>query len=116
MSCDVLIYPSVSLGTVEEWGLAVNEAMSLGKPVVVTEVLGSAYELVKPEYNGYVVPEKDVDAIYNATRKLLDDPALRAKMGENGRRTINEDFTHEHSSRVFLALVKIALFDKNIER
>lgn len=113
LSGDVLVYPSVSLGAMEEWGLAVNEAMSLGKPVIVTNVLGSAYELVKPGFNGYVVPEKDVQAIYNAIKKLHDDPLLGTRMGENGRKTIDEDFTYENSSGIWLAVLRDTLLGKN---
>jgi glycosyltransferase involved in cell wall biosynthesis len=109
LSCDLFVYPSVFLGIAEEWGLAVNEAMSVGKPVIITDVLGSAYELVRPQHNGYVVPERNVDAIHNAMRELLGDPNLRTRMGENGRRTIEEDFTIEQASESFLALIKIAL-------
>jgi glycosyltransferase involved in cell wall biosynthesis len=109
LSCDLFVYPSVFLGIAEEWGLAVNEAMSVGKPVIITDVLGSAYELVRPQHNGYVVPERNVDAIHNAMRELLGDPNLRTRMGENGRRRIEEDFTIEQASESFLALIKIAL-------
>lgn len=110
--CDLLVYPSITMRTREEWGMTVNEAMSVGKPVVVTDVVGSAYELVKPGINGYVVPEKDIDALYSAIKKLIENHDLRVKMGQNAKKTIMESFTYKHLSDSILELVRFALLNQ----
>jgi glycosyltransferase involved in cell wall biosynthesis len=92
--CDIFVYPSVTLDIPEEWPLGVCEAMSLGKPVIVTKAVGSVNELIFHGINGYVVPEKDDGALYKATKWLLTDE-LRAKIGMNAKRTIEVDFAYE---------------------
>jgi glycosyltransferase involved in cell wall biosynthesis len=42
----------------EIWGIVVNEAMSAGKPVIVTTAVGCSSDLVKHGVNGYIIPEK----------------------------------------------------------
>jgi len=57
-------------GIGETWGLSVNEAMNFGLPVVVTDVPGCAYDLVKPGENGFVVPCGDIAALSEALNKV----------------------------------------------
>ena len=61
------------------------EAMACGVPVVTTDV-GSASEAVVDGVTGYVVPPLDGDAIAQAALHVLADPALRARLGDEGRR------------------------------
>jgi glycosyltransferase involved in cell wall biosynthesis len=94
-SADIFVMPSL-IGTyerlwVEGWGLAINEAMSMGKPVITTDAVGAAIDLVKNNINGYIVKQGDVDDLYLALKRIIDDPEKREAMGRNSRR-IFEDF------------------------
>lgn len=94
-SADIFVYPS-HIGTpdtlyAEGWGLAINEAMSMGKPVVTTNQVGAAGDLVKNSVNGYVVKQGDVDDLSLALKRIIDDPVARKTMGRNSRK-IFEDF------------------------
>jgi glycosyltransferase involved in cell wall biosynthesis len=51
---DIFVLPSVR----EPWGLAVNEAMCVGKPVIATDQVGSVPDLVSSK-NGWVYPAGD---------------------------------------------------------
>lgn len=84
-SADIFVLPSES----EPWGLIVNEAMCAGLPVVVTDQVGAADDLVAEGENGYVVPVGGVDALADALRKLASDAGLRRAMGEASRRKIS---------------------------
>jgi glycosyltransferase involved in cell wall biosynthesis len=95
--CDILVLPSITLKEPEEWGLVVNEAMSVGKPVVVSSSVGCAYELVKNAVNGYIVQEKNVDALFLAMEKLIINDELRLQMGNEAKKTIANQFTYLHS-------------------
>jgi glycosyltransferase involved in cell wall biosynthesis len=94
--CDILVLPSVTLKCHEEWGLVVNEAMSVAKPVIVSGSVGCAYELVKDSVNGYVVPEKNSDALFQAMEKLIINDELRLRMGSEAKKTIANRFTYLH--------------------
>jgi glycosyltransferase involved in cell wall biosynthesis len=84
--CDVFVLPSIH----EPWGLIVNEVMNVGRPVVVTDQVGCQPDLVHDGFNGFVYPALDVDALTECLRRLVDDPALRATMGENSLRIIQQ--------------------------
>jgi glycosyltransferase involved in cell wall biosynthesis len=86
-SGDFLVLPSVSTPSFREpWGLVVNEAMNCGLPVAVTDAVGAAAGgLVIDGETGFVVPERDVDALAQALGTLARDGAMRARMGEAAR-------------------------------
>lgn len=99
---NVFVLPTIFLnGHAEAWGLVLNEAMSVGKPVIATTAVASAYDLVKNGINGFMVTEKDVDALYEAIKKIISDPELEKKMGQESKRIIEEGFTYEHMVRGF---------------
>jgi glycosyltransferase involved in cell wall biosynthesis len=81
-SCD--IYAQTSLE--EGFGRAISEAMSVGKPIVMTNA-GGCTELID-ENSGIIVPLKDSKAIGAAISKLLNDDALRIQMGKNAKNRI----------------------------
>jgi glycosyltransferase involved in cell wall biosynthesis len=76
----------------EAFGLVLLEAMSCGKPVVATRVNGIP-EIVRHGETGLLVPPDDPDALAEALLTLDADPALRARLGEAGRRLAETDFT-----------------------
>jgi len=77
----------------ESLPLAVLEAMRAGLPVVATAV-GGIPEAVDDGVSGLLVPPGDDIALVAALRRVLDDPALRASMGVQGRRRYLRRFTH----------------------
>lgn len=72
--------------------LAIIEAMLTGLPVVGTSV-GGVPEIVVDGETGFLVPPKDVDALASTLYRLLEDPNLRRRMGEAGRRRALAHFT-----------------------
>jgi len=106
--CDLFVHPAFTMETPEEWGFSVNEAMSVGKPVIVTSAVG-ARELVNHGTNGYVVPEKDVDALYNAIKVIISDNGLRNEMGYAAKRTIEQGYTYSHYVEHFSRVIEEAL-------
>ena len=87
--CNVFVLPGINYMTGEPWGLVLNEAMQFGKPVISTDAVGAAYDLIEDGINGYMVPEKDVEALCAALIKVLSDPKLQEKMGMESRRIIS---------------------------
>jgi glycosyltransferase involved in cell wall biosynthesis len=92
-TADVLVLPSrivTNQESEEGWGLVINEAMSMGKPIVTTDAVGAAEDLVKNGINGYVVKNGRTDGLYLAIRKIIEEPKLRKTMGENSRKIFEE--------------------------
>lgn len=85
---DVEILPSHEEG----FSNAVLEGMAVGLPMVVTRVGGNP-EAVVHGVTGLVVPPRDPQAMMAAVLDLARDPARRHRMGEAGRRRVEELFS-----------------------
>lgn len=70
---------------------AALEAMAMGLPVVATRVPGTR-EVVRHGETGLVVEVGDTEGLAAALGRLIDDPALRARLGEQGHRVALEEF------------------------
>jgi len=76
----------------EGFGLPAAEAMACETPVVATNV-GALPEVVGGEGSGILVPPRDPGALAAAIQKILADPEGRMRMGQLGRRRVEELFT-----------------------
>lgn len=69
---------------------ALNEAMAFGLPVVVTESVGTAEDLVSNGENGYIVPVGEPKVMAKACREVLETELRRSRMGADSLRRIGE--------------------------
>ena len=69
----------------EGYGVLARQAMAYGRPVVATAAGGLAEAVVADE-TGLIVPVGDVPALRAAIERLLQEPTLRTRLGEAGRR------------------------------
>ena len=74
---DVFVLPSSN----EPWGLVVNEAMCAALPIVLSDEIGCADDLVKDGVNGATFSAGDVAGLAEALRPILTDADLRALQG-----------------------------------
>lgn len=93
---DILLAPSVTSKNGDSEGIPVSlmEAMAQSIPVVSTCHSGIA-ELVENYVAGYLVPERDVQALSTKLNQLLTDAELRQKMGIAGRERVIKDYNIE---------------------
>jgi glycosyltransferase involved in cell wall biosynthesis len=91
----------------EPWGVVVNEAAASRLPLVLSDRVGAAYDLLRDGENGILVPAGDVAAAAAALRRLADDPRLRARMGERSRELVR-GWGYEPSVESFVAAVRDA--------
>ena len=77
------------LSTHEPWGVVVNEAAAAGLPLVLSDHVGAAYDLLEDGRNGLLVPAGDPDAAGEAIRALAADPGRRAAMGTASREIVS---------------------------
>lgn len=101
---DLLVLPSVGHG--ETWGLCINEAMNLAKPVLVSSRVGCGPDLVIPGETGWIFPAGDRDALQAALAHALADPQRLAAMGQAARAHIDR-FSYGATTAGLLQALKL---------
>jgi glycosyltransferase involved in cell wall biosynthesis len=101
---DVFVLPSFE----EAWGVVVNEAMAAGLPIITTRKVGASADLVFNSRNGFVVPERNSQALEKALKRLFSSPLLRSKMSRESRKII-KNFTPENTGKNFLRAIKYSM-------
>ncbi len=79
------------------------EATACGVPVVTTDVPGCRETVVDGE-TGRLVPPRNSGALAEAIAEILGDPALRHRMGQSGRRRVEEEFDIRAVTEKYLAV------------
>ena len=92
----------------EPWGVVVNEAAACGLPLLLSEHVGAAADLVEPGRNGFLVPADDVASTADALRRLASDPTLRARLGRRSGE-IADAWGYEASIAGFMSALTCAL-------
>ena len=82
IAADVLVMPSDAR---ETWGLVVNEAMSCGRPCLVSDRVGCGPDLVLAGETGFVFPLGDLESLASTMALCASNPGLLAAMGEKAR-------------------------------
>lgn len=85
-------------------GLAVQEAMSYGLPVIVARGDGTQDDLVSPG-NGWQIPDEDYPALLSALQEALSGPARLRRMGAESYRIVKEEINIEKMVDVFVRAV-----------
>jgi glycosyltransferase involved in cell wall biosynthesis len=88
---DIFVLPSA--GPNETWGLAINEAMASGKPVLVSNRSGGAVDLVVEGENGYVFQSENQSVLVEKMHLMLNQDLY--KMGDASKEKIH-NFTYGH--------------------
>ena len=84
---------------------AVLEAMACGKAVIATHV-GGVVDVIKDSENGTTVPANDAESLSKTILTLLNDPALRVRLGKSARETIQKEFTLQKELDANLSVYK----------
>lgn len=104
----VSVLPSLSEGISN----TLLESMAAGVPVVATRV-GGTPEAVTDGEQGLLVPPGDSEALAAAISRVLSDPLLATRLGDNGRRRVAEEFSFEAVVRRTEALYRELLAAKS---
>jgi len=96
---DIIVCPS----RFEGFGLVAAEAMACGKPVIASNT-GGLPEIIDDRETGFLVQPEDPVAMAEALTELIDNPALREKLGAAGRRKVGEKFSFTTFARQIEAL------------
>jgi glycosyltransferase involved in cell wall biosynthesis len=76
-ACDLFVIPSLF----EPWGLVVYEVMNAAKPVLASDRVGSAADLIIPGQNGNIFPAGDVNELTATLQRLLADRNNLGRLG-----------------------------------
>lgn len=92
-ACHLFVAPSVTAadGNQDAPVNTLKEAMAMGLPVISTEH-GGIPELVQDGISGYLVPERDADAIAQKIIHLIENPELWPEMGARGRAKVEQKY------------------------
>jgi glycosyltransferase involved in cell wall biosynthesis len=101
--CDVFVLPSVD----EPWGLVINEVMAVGRPIVASDRVGCARDLVQDGVHGMKFRAGDVSALADALGYILADPVRAAVMGTASRDIIADWSFNEDVAGLRTALEKV---------
>ncbi len=86
---DILVHCSLREGLAR----ALPQAMLCGRPVISFDVDG-AREVVN-ENTGFLIEPKNIEQLIKASSELIEDAALREKLGRAGQRAVKEKFAPE---------------------
>ena len=103
-AADVFVLPSRWDG----WGVVLNEAASLGLPLIATDKVGAAYHLIEPLRNGFRVRSGSQDALSLAIKAYGSDPELALRHGSHSLKLF-QNFTPEANARRLLRAIKKSL-------
>lgn len=102
-ACDIFCMSSTVRS--EAYGVAILEAMVMGKPIVATDIEGSGVPWVNEHgVTGLNVPAGNVPQLVEALQFLLRDDARRAQYGKAARARFERDFKAERMTRLTLRL------------
>lgn len=96
----------------ETWGVVVNEAAACGLPLVLSDRVGAATDLLRSSENGYLVPAGDAVAATAALKAIAADPSLRRQFGARSREIV-ASWGYEPSVASFVEIVKAAAADRS---
>lgn len=105
---DVLVLPSICEGS----ALVTYEALASGVPVITTPNAGS---VVQDGVTGFVVPNRDAEALAERLEQLAQNPDLRQEMSFQARRFAEENLSWEAYSHRLLAALEGAIEKKSNE-
>ena len=109
-AADIMVLPSH--GPSETWGLSVNEAMCLGRPVVVSSHVGCGLDLVSPGKTGWIFPAGDVAALAATLTEALADPERLATYGEEAAHAVGQYSYTEATAGLCRALQAVTPYQR----
>lgn len=90
----------------EGWGAVLNESMNSGCAPVANCAVGAAPYLIRHGKNGFLYPNGDLDKMVDIVKKLIEDTALRERVGQNAYDTIVTEWNGNVAATRLLAFIE----------
>jgi glycosyltransferase involved in cell wall biosynthesis len=86
------------ISTDEGFGRVILEAGAMGVPTIGTNI-GGIPEVIEDNKTGLLIPSEDSNKLTEAIIKLIENPSLRKKLGENAKERVKNKFSVEIHTR-----------------
>lgn len=100
----VLVLPSQN----EPWGLVVNEAMAMGLPVMVSDMVGCGPDLVIEGRSGFIFPTGNAEVLAGFLERLHGSRELQEGLGQ-GAREIIADYSLDRTAEKYWEAIESVL-------
>lgn len=112
-AADVLVMPSIRDQSKDTEGLGIPllEAMANGTPAIGSAI-GGILSIIDDGVNGLLFPPGDVDGLVDALERLEDDDALRTRIIEGGRQTVDTTYDWGVITQRLMAIFEDCLRDE----
>ena len=101
---DVVVLPSYYREGIPN---SLMEAMAMGRPIITTDMPGCR-ETIIGNRNGVLIPPKNIEALIDAMKLLLEHPDRRIEMGKQGRSIAVERFNVDRVNSMILSAIRDA--------
>lgn len=88
----------------EPFGRVLLEAAAAGRPIVATDVGGTA-EMLTADEHALLIPVDDVDAMLAALRRVRDDRQLAQRLASAAQQRVTQRFTPDHAAEAFARIL-----------
>jgi glycosyltransferase involved in cell wall biosynthesis len=100
-AADVFVLPSRFDG----WGAVLNEAASLGLPMIGTDLCGGSWHVIDDGHTGFRVRADSVASLEKAMSNYVQDPELIEKQGNAARIHFEKAFTPERNAERLVSAI-----------
>jgi glycosyltransferase involved in cell wall biosynthesis len=110
-AADLVVLPSY--GSWETWGLAINEAMCMSRPVIASTHVGCAQDLIHPYRNGLIFPAGDVSALASCLQEAFSDRERLKMWGEESRKIVGNYSYAQTTQGLRKALIHLGILQQS---
>lgn len=76
---------SLNTSTIEGFPMSLIESFTCGVPAIIFDYGESANEIIKDNYNGFVVSQDDIDTFKEKLKLIMDNPSLLSRLSKNAK-------------------------------
>jgi glycosyltransferase involved in cell wall biosynthesis len=110
-TADLVVLPSYGSG--ETWGLAINEAMCMSRPVIASTHVGCVQDLIHPYKNGLIFPAGDVSALSACLKEAFSDRERLKTWGEESCKILGNYSYKQTTQGLREALIHLGVLQPN---
>ena len=108
---DVVVYPSIK----ETWGLLINEAISVGKPVITTYTTAAAHDPITDGVNGLIIPPRSIEYLKRALIEIMRNYGKISHSSKKKAMILIKKYNYISQTKGFIDAVHYLFKNKKIQ-